>query len=347
MNRAGLLPVLLTLFLAAGCGDSGGGKEAGTGAPAPAPGAATGGGKIKIAMIPKSRVAYFNACERGGKEAAEKLGDVEFSFEGPTEDKTEEQARLLRAQSVRGIQAIAIACNDANQIAPVIKEARDGGTHVLTYDSDANPSTSGREFFVNQATVEDIAEALVEEMVAQVGPEAEVAVVSSTPTAPNQVAWLAAMKAYREKKYPKLNQVTIEYGGEDQALSMQKTQAILNAYPNVKGLWAITSVAFPGAAQAVERAGKAGKIAVVGLSTPVEMAGFVDRGVVKTVILWNPVDLGFLTVYAARAVVRGELKPGMTSFKADRLGEKQIVGDQILLGKPMRFTKENIHNFDF
>lgn len=345
MHRVRYLPLLLTIFLAAGC-DGGDRKAADTGAPA-GTAAPASGEKIRITMIPKSRVAYFNACERGGKEAAAELGDVEFTFEGPTEDKSEEQARILRAQSIRGVQAITIACNDANQIAPVIKEARDGGTHVLTYDSDANASSSGREFFVNQATVEAIAKALVDEMVEQVGPEAEVAVVSSTSTAPNQVAWLEAMKTYREQKYPKLNLVATEYGGEDQALSMQRAQAILNAHPNVKGLWAITSVAFPGAAQAVERAGKGGKIAVVGLSTPKEMAGFVDRGVVKTVILWNPVDLGYLTVYAARAAVRGELKPGRKTFKAGRLGEKQIVGDQILLGDPMEFSKENIHNFDF
>lgn len=346
MTLARRLPLALTLLLVAGCGEP---KETHETAP---PGgtsspSASGGSKLKISMIPKSRVAYFNACERGGKEAAAELGDVEFKFEGPTEDKSEEQARLVRAQSIGGTEVITIACNDADQIAPSIKEARDAGTHVLTYDSDANAKTSGREFFVNQATVEEIAQALVDEMVAQVGPEAEVAVVSSTPTAPNQTAWLAAMKKYREQKYPKLNQVTIQYGGENQADSMQQAQAILNANKTVKGIWAITSVAFPAAAQAVQRSGKSGQIAVVGLSTPKEMKDYVKSGVVKTVILWNPVDLGYLTVYAAHAVARGELKPGAATFKAGRLGEKQIVGDQILLGKPMRFTKENIEQFDF
>jgi len=41
------------------------------------------------------------------------------------------------------------------------------------------------------------------------------------------------------------------------------------------------------------------------------------------------------------------LKPGVTSIKAGRLGVKQVKGDEVLLGPPMRFTKENIDQFDF
>jgi rhamnose transport system substrate-binding protein len=65
------------------------------------------------------------------------------------------------------------------------------------------------------------------------------------------------------------------------------------------------------------------------------------------VILWNPVDLGYLAIYTARAVARGELKPGATRLHAGRLGDKQIQGDVVLLGQPMRFTKENIDRYKF
>jgi len=77
------------------------------------------------------------------------------------------------------------------------------------------------------------------------------------------------------------------------------------------------------------------------------MKPFVKGGVVKTVILWSPVDLGYLTVCVARAVAKGELKPGAKSLTAGRLGEKKIVGDQVLLGEPMRFTAETIDRYDF
>src|SRR5438105_807135 len=140
-----VLLLAATVAVLAGCG--GEPKEERTDRPEKAlpgggkSGAAAGGAKLKIAMIPKSRVAYFNACEKGGNEAAKELGDVDFTFEGPTEDKSEEQSRLLNRFAIGRYEAITVACNDAQQIIPAIKRARDAGSRVLTYDSDADPSS--------------------------------------------------------------------------------------------------------------------------------------------------------------------------------------------------------------
>jgi ABC-type sugar transport system substrate-binding protein len=88
-------------------------------------------------------------------------------------------------------------------------------------------------------------------------------------------------------------------------------------------------------------------VLVTGLATPNDMKAYVRDGTVKSVILWNTIDLGYLTVRAAEAVATGKLKAGDTSFEAGRLGTKKIEGDQILLGKILVFTKENIDQFDF
>ena len=58
-------------------------------------------------------------------------------------------------------------------------------------------------------------------------------------------------------------------------------------------------------------------------------------------------DLGYLTIHAATALAKGELKPGATAFTAGKLGEFRIVGDNLLLGEPFKFTKDNIAQFDF
>ena len=77
------------------------------------------------------------------------------------------------------------------------------------------------------------------------------------------------------------------------------------------------------------------------------MKKFVHSGTVKSVFLWNTLDLGYLTVHVAEALVSGELKEGATSFTAGRLGEKKIVADNILLGDILIFTKDNIDQYDF
>lgn len=346
-----LLPLVFAglTVAAAGCTPSTPPAGSPGGSTAPGGTSPTGsGGTLRLGMMPKQKgIDYFNACEQGAKEAAKDLGDVELTYDGPIQDKSEMQSQMLDTWAVQQMGAVAVACNDPDQIAPSLARARDAGATVITWDADANPDTSKRQFFVNQVGTEDISKALVDEMVEQVGPEAKVAVVSSSPTAPNQSAWLKAMDAYRAEKYPKLEQVTIEYAGEDQVISEQKAQNILKTHPDVKGIWGMTSVAFPGAASAVDKAGKKGQVAVVGLGTPMAMKPFVDRGVVKTVILWNPVDLGYLTVQVARAVAKGELKEGDTTFKAGRLGEKKVNGKEVLLGEPLRFNKENIDQYKF
>jgi rhamnose transport system substrate-binding protein len=306
------------------------------------------GKTIRVAMMPKLKgISYFNACEKGARAAAEELGSVRLIYDGPLKAQVDDQIRMIDNWITQKVDVITFAANDPNAIANTLKKARDKGIHVIGYDADADAKKSGREFFVNQATFESIGYALVDEMARQVGPSAKVALISSDLTAPNQREWTKWMKERLKEKYPQIQIVAEKYPGEDRVKAMQQTQEVLNAFPDVKGVWGSSSVAFPGAADAVKRMNLKGKVAVVGLSTPKDMRPFVKEGVVKTVILWSPVDLGYLTVYAARAVVDGTLKPGMKSFKAGRLGTVKIVGDQILLGPPMKFDRNNIDKYDF
>jgi rhamnose transport system substrate-binding protein len=292
-------------------------------------------------------IDYFNACERGAREAAEALGDVELIYDGPTEDKVDDQIRMIDAWIVRRVDAIAVAANDPVAIAPALKRARDAGITVVTYDADADAARSGRQFFVNQAGADAIAQALIDEMAEQTGGTGEYAIITSSLTAPNQNDWMKRMETYRATAHPGMRIVDVKPSQEDQQLAFQRTTDLLKAYPGLKGVWGISSVAFPGAADAVQKAGRSGQVAVVGLSTPSSMAPFVEKGVVRTVILWNPVDLGYLTLHVARALAMGDLQPGATEIDAGRLGKKEIRGDQVLLGPPMRFTRENISQFDF
>jgi ABC-type sugar transport system substrate-binding protein len=88
---------------------------------------------------------------------------------------------------------------------------------------------------------------------------------------------------------------------------------------------------------------------VTGLSTPNDMRPYVLDGTVKSVVLWNTQDLGYLTVRVADAVARGALKPGAAAatFSAGKLGEKKVVNDNVLLGDILVFNKNNIGNYDF
>ena len=339
--RAGLSYVACAAFGAAlvvgthGCSTPGGG-------------APRVGKKITVCLLPKKKgLPYFTTCADGARQAAEELGTVELVYDGPTDGSPEAAASMIERWTLKGVDVIAVSPNDPEVLASAMKKARAKGVRVITWDADGAEGT--REFFVNQATAKDIGVALVDVMAKDLGgagATGEVAIVTATLTAANQNAWIEHMKE-RLKAYPGLTLVAIKPSQEDQKLAFQVTQDLMKAYPRLVGVWGISSVAFPGAAEAVRQSGRKGEVFVTGLSTPNDMRAFVKDGTVKSVVLWNTIDLGYLTVRTAEALATGRLTPGQKTLAAGRLGQKTIDGDNVLLGDIMVFTAENIDKFDF
>jgi len=300
--------------------------------------------KLTVCLLPKIKgIPYFTSCHTGAQEAAAELGDIELIYDGPIDGDPKEQAELIEQWIVDGVDVICIAPNAPLVVANAMKEARDAGIHVVTWDADGVPES--RSFFVNQATPESIGRGMVDVMIADVGPdqEGDVVIISSDATSANQNSWIDAMKPAIEES--KLTLQTIKYPGENAANALADAQDLIKVYPNLKGIFGISSVSFPGAAEAVRQAGKSGEIKVTGLAVPSEMKSYVDDGTVNSVVLWNTKDLGYLTVQVAKALAEGRLTDSDTSLNAGRLGEIQIEGDNVLLGDVMVFNKDNIDSF--
>lgn len=309
--------------------------------------AGAGPSPLRIGLLPKIKgISYFSSCYEGARQAVDELGGIELIYDGPTDGDARKQAEMIEEWIVDGVDVICVAPNAPDVVANAMKDARAAGIHVITWDADG--TSDAREFFVNQATPQAIGEGMVRAMIEDLGgPEVsgDVAIISSDVTAANQNSWIATMEPALTASA--LNLVATKYPGENAARALADAQDVIKKYPNLKGIFGISSVSFPGAAEAVEQSGKSGQILVTGLATPNDMKDFVKRGTVKSVVLWNTVDLGYLTVYAAKAVADGTLKPGDTRFDAGRLGSLPIEGDHILLGDILVFTADNIDQYDF
>jgi rhamnose transport system substrate-binding protein len=179
------------------------------------------------------------------------------------------------------------------------------------------------------------------------GGEGEFAMIVATLTAANQREWQKHVEARLKEKYPKMKLVAVRPCDDLKDKAQSETTALLSANPKLKLIMAICSPGVPGAAEAVKQAGLTGKVKVMGLGLPNENKRYVHSGVTDSVILWNTGDLGYLTIYAGVALAKDELKKGAKTFKAGSLGTFNIVGDNILLGKPFIFNKDNIDKFDF
>jgi rhamnose transport system substrate-binding protein len=309
------------------------------------------GKKIVLADIPKLiGIGYFGATAKGIAEGCAELTkkglQTEVTTDAPTEGDIQKQIEFVDNAISRGVDGIFFAANDPVAISPVLRKALKSGIHVIGYDAESQPDA--REWFLQQCTPDGVAKALIDALVAEIGQDAEFAIVTSSTTAAGQNAWIAEIKKYIPAAGLKLNLVTVLPAEEDQQLAFKVTGQIVKAYPKVKGIIGLSSVAGPGVADAITSANLIGKIAVIGLSTPNQMKPFVHNGCVKSVVLWNPIDLGYASAYAMRAVVDGKLKPGDTELDAGRLGKLKVInGSQILLGPPFIFNKDNIDKFDF
>ena len=334
MNRFFVLLVITGLALA-GCSKS----------PDSSPGSGAGGKKLLIGFMPKSKGnAYFLSCKQGADEAAKELG-IEMIFDGPTDPDPAKQNEIIEQWINLGVDAIAVACENRDGISTALRKARTKGIKVITYDADAQPDA--RAFFVNQATVEGIGNALTDEAARLLGGAGDYAIITASLTAGNMIAWQQAIEKRNAEKYPSLKRVALRPCDDLKDKAQSEATALLSANPNLKLIMAICSPAVPGAAEAIKQAGKAGQVKLIGLGLPNENRRYVKDGVTDTVILWKTLDLGYLTIHAAAALSKGELKPSAKSFKAGKLGEFKIAGDNILLGEPFKFTKDNIDQFDF
>lgn len=306
------------------------------------------GKKISLVDVPKLiGIGYFNATALGMQQAAAELGNVDVVTDGPTEANIDDQITFIDNFITQGVDGILFAANDPVAIAPVLKKALGQGIHVVGYDANSQPDA--RQWFVNQAEFNGIAKAMVDAMAAEIGDDGKFAIVTSTFTTPNQARWIAEMEAYLAKCHPGMEWLETVEAQEDNVLSFNQATTLINKYgDDLDGLFGMTSVATPASAEAVTQAGECGDIAVVGLATPNAMKPYVKTGCVESVVLWNPVDLGYAAVYVTRAAVDGDLKPGGTSVDAGRLGTLQVInGSEILLGAPYVFNKSNIDGFDF
>ena len=302
--------------------------------------------KITVCLLPKIKgIAYFSSCAVGAREAAAELGNIELIYDGPTDGDARKQAEMIENWTVDGVDVICVSPNAPDVVASAMRDAQAAGVKVITWDADG--VSDSRSHFVNQATAKSIGEGMVNAMVNDLGADTEgdVVIISSDATSANQNSWIDIMKPAIEKT--KLNLATIKFPGENAAAALADSKDVIKKYPNLKGIFGISSVSFPGAAEAVEQSGKTGEILVTGLSTPNDMKRFVQNGTVKTVVLWNTVDLGYLTVFAAEALATGKLAADADTFSAGRLGELKVEGDNILLGDILLFTKENIDEYDF
>ena len=301
--------------------------------------------RITVAVMPKAiSNPYFESCRQGAEEAAALL-DVRLLWDGPDSSRPARRQEAFVEEWVNGrVNAIAVSAADAEAVSPALRRARQAGVSVITWDSDC--ASDARSFFVMPATLEGIGKALVNAAGRILLGQGEVAVIAASAASKNQSIAIECVRTSLAQDYPAVKLVATKFCEDDQETARVLAKELLAREPNVKVLLTTCAPAVPGAAQAVKDAGRK-DVRVAGLSSPAGCREFIREGIVDSVVLWNTVDLGYLTVYATHAAATGGLKAGDGCMRAGRLGTIVVQDDQVRLGRPYIFNAANVDSVRF
>jgi rhamnose transport system substrate-binding protein len=303
---------------------------------------------VKVGFLPKLDTdPYFHVAHAGAEMAQKEIGGSLIQ-EAPSQATAEAQIPFINNLVSQSVKVIAISGTDANALAPALKRAMRHGVRVISYDSDVAPDA--RTLFIDQAQGDSLAEMMLESMGKMINYEGEFAILSSTPTATNQNAWITLMKARlaSDPQFAKMKLVQIAYGQESEEINQQQALGLVQAFPKLKGIIVPAGIGLPAAARALDQAGKLGQIKLTGLAPATLIKKYIVAGQAQD-IWWNVSDLGYLTYYAAQALAECKITgaSGQT-FTAGRLGSFTVGKDGVvILGPAQIVTPQNVDQFKF
>jgi len=326
-------------------------KEAG---PQPKVVKATPGQTVNMVLLPKFLgILVFDQANTGAQEAHTELengGTLEFL--GPTpENSVAGQIEIVTTATTQGVDAIMISNNAGDQLEPAVLAAREAGMKVVTWDSPI-PSGNGEQVFVAQVDFDETGTVMADMALSILGADGgQFAVLSASPDAANQNAWIAAMEeALTDPKYASLELLDIVYGNDVSEDSYNQALALVDKYPDMELIMAPTTVGIAAAAKAMQDEGLCDTVKVSGLGLPAEMVSYTLNDCAPQFALWSFVDLGYLTTYVAYLLATGAIegKEGET-FEAGRMGTYTIEKDptrdnglRVLMGPFTVYDKDNV-----
>jgi rhamnose transport system substrate-binding protein len=314
---------------------------------------ATPGQDVPMVLLPKFLgILPFDQANRGAQEAhAELQNPAELLFTGPTpENSVAGQIEVMTNAASQGQKVVMLSNNAGDQIAPAAEAAQGAGTKVVTWDSPI-PSGAGESVFVAQVDFGSIGVVMADMAYSIMGGEGEFAVLSATPDAANQNAWIAAMEeALKDPKYANMKLVDTVYGDDQSEVSYNRALALVDSHPNLKLIMSPTTVGIQASAKAMQDEGLCDKVKVSGLGLPAEMVSYTLNGCAPEFALWSFVDLGYLTYYTSYMLATGAITGAVgESFTAGRMGDYTIEEDpgrpgakRILMGPFTVYNKDNV-----
>ena len=258
-----------------------------------------------IPLVSKGFQHQFWQAVKSGAEQAGKDYRVRITFEGPeSEAMVDKQIDMLASALARHPGAIGFAALDSKATIPLLKKAQAAHIPVIAFDSGVDsdiPATTA-------TTDNRAAAALAADKMAQlIGDAGEVGLVVHDQTSRTGVDRRDGFVDRIRSAHPKVTIVGVQYGGGDHLKSTEIAKSMLQAYPNLKGIFGANEGSAVGVVNAVRETHR--KIVVIGYDSGKQQKDAIREGLEAGAITQNPVGIGYKTVEAAVKALKGEKLP--------------------------------------
>jgi ribose transport system substrate-binding protein len=269
--------------------------------------------KRVIAVVPKATSHVFWVAVRSGAIAAGKELDVEVLWNGPAaETEFARQIQIVDSMAARRVDGIALAASERKALVAPVERALQAGIPVTVFDSglDSEAYTSfvaTNNFEGGQIAARELA------ALAQKG---ELGMVMH---APGSFSTMERERGFEEtiaKEFPALKITARQYGMSDRAKARTAAENMLNANPNLAGIFASSEPSAIGAMLAVEARGSQGRVRVVGFDSSDGLADGVRKGVIQALVVQDPFRMGYEAVKTVNDKLNGKPVPKRIDLSA-------------------------------
>lgn len=260
---------------------------------------------MSVAVVAKGYSSPFWATVKSGAEAAGKDLGVEVSFNGPdTETDTPRQNDLLNQALVTHPSALVFAALDSTAQASVLQQFEDAGIPVVAFDS----GVPGSDIPVTTVATDNKAAAATaaQHLSELIGGTGKVAIICNSQTSVSGQDRENGFRDWLTENAPGVEVVDVQYNNSDQAIAQQQASAILQANPDLAGIFATDDDGAVAAATAVKTADRTDSVKVVGFDSGKPQMDLITQGVIAGSITQNPYQMGYDAVERAVEAVNGK-----------------------------------------
>jgi ribose transport system substrate-binding protein len=290
-----------------------------------APDKATGdkaGKQPTFVMVTKAVHPYYEPCFEGFKAAAAKYG-VKAERVDPQKMELPLQVKAIEELIAQHVDGIALSAVDDAGLVPVIADAAKAGIKVITFDAPA-PSSAALTYIGtdNQTAGFEAGKKMAELMKGQ----GKIAILQGGLSATNLNLRTQGFKAALAKLAPDVKVVEVVDTAGDFSVATNKTEAILQTYPDLTAVFSVSAEGAPAAAAVFKQQSKAGKILLAGFDDLKETLEGIKDGSVAFCIVQKTFKMGWLSIEALLDATKGKPLPKVTDTGVLFVAKDNVAG---------------------